>query len=90
MCSSAFASEADSDIIDNMITTLKEYLAFFAAILNITASALYFDAIGKRQTDPSNVSDALATWFFAGSLLLWAIYLILFFTTKRSLTDKDR
>jgi hypothetical protein len=62
-----------------MINKIKKYTSFFAATLNIVASAFFADAATKQWSDPNNVSSAVGFWFFAASLLLWAVYAVAYF-----------
>ena len=59
-----------------MINKIKRYSLFFAATLNIVASAFFADAATKQWSDPNNVSSAYGFWFFAASLLLWLVYVV--------------
>jgi len=66
-----------------MVNKYKKYMAFFAAVLNIISSGLYYDASGKQYSDPDTVNAALATWFFGVSLLLWILYVVAYFVSKK-------
>lgn len=62
----------------------QKYIGFFAAILNIIASALYWYAGGKQYVDQTSAdtSTALALWFFLASLVLWVVYIGIALTHK--------
>lgn len=61
----------------------KTYIVFAAALTNIIASIFFADSDIRRFSDPSNVSAALGFWFFATSLILWVVFLVLYFLSKR-------
>lgn len=59
------------------LNKIKNYLAFLAAIFNIIASSFFFDAVGRKFSDPNNVSDSFGTMFFIGSIVLWTLYIVI-------------
>lgn len=71
-----------------MINKTKTYTAFFAATLNILASAFFADSVVKRWSEPNNVSSSFGFCFFAASLLLWAVYIVLYFVSSARKTAK--
>lgn len=73
-----------------MINKIKNYTAFFAATLNITSSALYFSAISNHHTDDGQVLDAVASWLFTLSLLLWLAYLLMYAKSRLSSYRKQQ
>lgn len=71
-----------------MINKIKRYAAFLAATLNIVASAFFADSVVKEWSEPDNVSSSFGFMFFAASLLLWAIYMVLYFVSSARKTAK--
>lgn len=71
-----------------MINKIKRYSAFLAAILNVVASAFFANSVIKEWSEPNNISSALGFWCFAASLLLWAMYIVLYFVSPSRKTVK--
>lgn len=60
--------------------------AFFAAILNIAASLLFFSALRYRLTQPADaeIMETIALWFALASIVLWIVFVGLFIARRRS------
>lgn len=68
-----------------MINKTKKYIGFFAATLNIIASALFVIAMTTTSSDldSSNVTSSTGLWFATASLILWVIYIALALTNHK-------
>jgi len=67
-----------------MLNKIKNYTAFFAATLNIVASAIFIYAEYFRfsKEDDSLVAANFGIWFAFFSGLLWLVFVILYFVAR--------
>lgn len=60
------------------LQNFKKYAAFFGAIFSYISTLFYWDATSARYSNPQNVSEAYAAWFFLGATIAWVIYVIVY------------
>ena len=67
-----------------MLNKIKHYSLFFAATLNIIASAyfVYAETLRYSDTARAEVTATLGTWFAAVSVVLWVLFTVLYFVAR--------
>ncbi len=67
-----------------MLKKLKHFILFFAATLNIAASAffIYSDYYRFSKESDSLVSATLGVWFAVVSGLLWLMFIVLYLASQ--------